>query len=70
MDDLENTIGVMDLYNDFRHSAGRNRRKSAKLRNVYDDTYFLEADLTSDELNPRPISQMDYDEIIAYHLRK
>lgn len=39
------------------------------MRNAYDDT-IIEADFNPDDLPQRPPSQMDYDEIIAFHLRK
>lgn len=52
------------------HTAKGTRRKPAKLRNVYDDTVLMEGDINPDDLPPRPVSQMEYDEIIAYHLRK
>jgi hypothetical protein len=38
--------------------------------NVYDDTIVFEAEFNPDEMLQRPPSQMDYDEIISYHLQK
>lgn len=71
IDDLENSLGVRNLYNDFTHLTAtvRSARRSMRLRNTYDDTV-MEADINPDDLPPRPVSQMEYDEIIAYHLRK
>ncbi|KAL3110183.1 hypothetical protein niasHT_015786 [Heterodera trifolii] len=74
VEDLENSIGRMqNLYAGFDHlnTVQRKRAKSlATKNNFYDDTIFAEGNLNADDLPPRPISQMDYDEIIAFHLRK
>jgi len=73
IDDLENSIGIQNLYNNFENlksNVRRSRRSIQLARNTYDDTIFAEADINPDDLPPRPISQMEYDEIIAYHLRK
>jgi len=70
IDDLENSIGVQSLYNDFDYleSATRDKHKFLnKLKNMYDDTILSNID--PEHFPQRPISQMDYDEIIAYHLK-
>ena len=40
------------------------------MRNAYDDTIVMDADFNPEDLPERPPSQMDYDEIIAFHLQK
>uniref|UniRef100_A0A1I8B368 Condensin complex subunit 2 n=1 Tax=Meloidogyne hapla TaxID=6305 RepID=A0A1I8B368_MELHA len=78
VDDLENSLGgIRNMYTGFDHlvsSKSRNRKALAdklaqNMRNAYDDT-IVEADFNPDDLPQRPPSQMDYDEIIAFHLRK
>uniref|UniRef100_A0A915MQG0 Condensin II complex subunit H2 N-terminal domain-containing protein n=1 Tax=Meloidogyne javanica TaxID=6303 RepID=A0A915MQG0_MELJA len=78
VDDLENSLGgIRNMYTGFDHlvsSKPRNKKALAdklaqNMRNAYDDT-IIEADFNPDDLPQRPPSQMDYDEIIAFHLRK
>ena len=74
VDELEDSIGIQNMYINYDNFANKSPRsgESFILRNTYDDTIFLAEGegINPDDLPPRPISQMDYDEIIAYHLRK
>lgn len=62
---------------DFNAYKGGNfnsgKRKSALMRNenFYDDTIYMGASLDyPDDLPPRPLSQMEYNELVEYHLKK
>ncbi|KAI1732982.1 condensin II complex subunit CAP-H2 or CNDH2, c-term domain-containing protein [Ditylenchus destructor] len=71
--DLEDSLGVANLYVDgydlLNKSGHRPYFSSIGLtQNNYDDTIF--PGMESDGLLSRPISQMGYDELVAYHLRK
>ncbi|KAI1726513.1 condensin II complex subunit CAP-H2 or CNDH2, c-term domain-containing protein [Ditylenchus destructor] len=73
INDLEDSLGVANLYADgcdlLNKSGNRPYFSSIGFtQNNYDDTIFPGAE--SDGLLSRPLSQMGYDELVAYHLRK
>lgn len=79
VDELENSLGLMNMYAGFEHLISSKRRGANALasklnrpiiRNTYDDSVLFDHQISSDALTERPPSQMGYDEIIAYHLRK
>lgn len=78
MEDLENSFCVNNLYRDSRHqiqrpffsSIGIGGKNSGEGRRGIDETFCI-AQMLPDDLPPsRPISQMGYDELVTYHLRK
>lgn len=69
VEEMENSLGIQNVYSGQRFSslgdAGR-----AVFNHNYDDTMAFQGPEYPDELPPRPVSQMEYEEIVNYHLRK
>lgn len=74
---LGDILTVEDLgdqdFNAYKGDFKSGRRKSALIRNenFYDDTIYMGAPIEyPDDLPPRPLSQMEYNELVEYHLKK
>lgn len=79
MEDLENSLCVNNLYRNmdlsinprpYFSSIGVGTKNSAGSRRECDETFYGGAQIMPDQLPSRPISQMGYDELVTYHLRK
>jgi len=71
IDEMENSLGIQNVYSGDGRLAQRFSSMGDAGRAVfnYDDTLFP-GPVYPDELPPRPVSQMEYEEIVNFHLRK